>query len=178
MLIERSTFLSRLLDRLFSEATALAVELERKPREDADWDRTNQLLARIEEVSAAMRPNASHDCAIAATSGVTPKEPPPQTCAAGSVPEGWPDPTPEMLDDPRFDAIWQAMKTWDIHVPGAYDGYCGTTGNHVRAILDALSASPSPPVQTVGDVGGGTLHADVTEPAGVEKVIDPTVGRQ
>jgi hypothetical protein len=50
----------------------------------------------------------------------------------------WSDPTPEMLADPRFDAIWNCIKTWDINVPGAYDGYCGATGNHVRAILDAL----------------------------------------
>lgn len=50
----------------------------------------------------------------------------------------WPDPTPEMLDDPRFEAIWQVIKSWDINVPAAYSGYCGATGNHVRAILDAL----------------------------------------
>ena len=53
----------------------------------------------------------------------------------------WPDPTPEMLNDPRFEAIWQAIKTWDINVPNAYGGYCGATGNHVRAILDALAQS-------------------------------------
>jgi hypothetical protein len=50
----------------------------------------------------------------------------------------WPDPTPEMLADPRFEAVWQAIKSWDINVPDAYGGYCGATGNHVRAILDAL----------------------------------------
>jgi hypothetical protein len=78
MLIERSTFLSRLLDRLFSEAKALAAELEKKPREDADWGRTNRLLARIEDVSAAMRSNASHAYAIAEPlgEGVTPISPP------------------------------------------------------------------------------------------------------
>lgn len=51
----------------------------------------------------------------------------------------WPDPTPEMLSSPRFEAIWQAIKSWDINVPEAYGGYCGATGNHVRAILDALA---------------------------------------
>ena len=50
----------------------------------------------------------------------------------------WPDPTQEMLDDPQFMAIWHCIKTWDINVPGVYSGYCGATGNHVRAILDAL----------------------------------------
>jgi len=52
----------------------------------------------------------------------------------------WPDPTAEMLASPEFEAIWQRIKKWDIHVPGAYVGYCGATGNHVRAILDALRA--------------------------------------
>ena len=53
----------------------------------------------------------------------------------------WPDPTPEMLDDPTFNAIWDVIKTWDINVPEVYDGYCGATGNHVRAIMDALPKS-------------------------------------
>lgn len=51
----------------------------------------------------------------------------------------WPDPTPEMLSDPKFNAVWACIKSWDINVPGAYSGYCGATGNHVRAILDALA---------------------------------------
>lgn len=50
----------------------------------------------------------------------------------------WPDPTPEMLADPAFEKVWQCIKRWDINVPGAYVGYMGATGNHVRAILDAL----------------------------------------
>ena len=53
----------------------------------------------------------------------------------------WPDPTPEMLESPEFEAIWQCIKRWDINVPDAYNGYCGATGNHVRAILDALPAA-------------------------------------
>lgn len=54
----------------------------------------------------------------------------------------WPDPTPEMLQSREFEAVWQCIKRWDINVPDAYAGYCGATGNHVRAILDALR-SPS-----------------------------------
>lgn len=50
----------------------------------------------------------------------------------------WPGPTPEMLKMPEFEAVWQCIKKWDISVPNAYVGYCGATGNHVRAILDAL----------------------------------------
>lgn len=52
----------------------------------------------------------------------------------------WPDPTPEMLATPEFNAVWQCIKRWDINVPDVYGGYCGATGNHVRAILDALAA--------------------------------------
>lgn len=55
----------------------------------------------------------------------------------------WPDPTPEMLTAPEFEAVWQCIKTWDIRVPEVYEGYCGATGNHVRAILDALAAIKS-----------------------------------
>jgi hypothetical protein len=55
----------------------------------------------------------------------------------------WPDPTPEMLASPEFEAIWQCIKRWDINVPDAYSGYCGASGNHVRAILDALSGARS-----------------------------------
>ena len=55
----------------------------------------------------------------------------------------WPYPTPEMLKSPQFQAIWETIKHWDISVPEEYVGYCGATGNHVRAILDALAA-PKP----------------------------------
>lgn len=65
------------------------------------------------------------------------------TIVAHDIPkQEWPDPTPEMLDSPEFEAVWQCIKTWDINVPGAYGGYCGATGNHVRAILDALRSVP------------------------------------
>jgi hypothetical protein len=53
----------------------------------------------------------------------------------------WPDPTPEMLGSPEFEAVWQCVKSWGINVPEVYAGYCGATGNHVRAILDALAPS-------------------------------------
>jgi hypothetical protein len=51
----------------------------------------------------------------------------------------WPAPTPEMLASPKFEAIWQCIRWWDVGVPSVYEGYCGATGNHVRAILDALA---------------------------------------
>ena len=63
-----------------------------------------------------------------------------RTGEGGDVPlPNWPDPTPEMLKSPEFEAVWQCIKRWDINVPDVYGGYCGATGNHVRAILDALA---------------------------------------
>lgn len=53
--------------------------------------------------------------------------------------EEWPAPSEAMLNgDPLFDAIWARIKAWDIAVPTAYSGYEGATGNHVRAIYDAV----------------------------------------
>jgi len=50
-----------------------------------------------------------------------------------------PDPTPEMLNgDPLFDAIWGVIKSWDVKVRGAYNGYCGANGSHARLIYDAV----------------------------------------
>lgn len=56
----------------------------------------------------------------------------------------FPAPAPEMLNDPKFLAIWRAIKHWDINVPGAYTGYCGALGNHARAIFDALDNVSEP----------------------------------
>jgi len=53
----------------------------------------------------------------------------------------WPGPTSDMLDDPKFTAIWDCIKSWDINVPAAYSGHMGATGNHVRAIMDAIEAA-------------------------------------
>jgi exonuclease VII small subunit len=55
--------------------------------------------------------------------------------------DSYPDPTPEMLDgDPLFEAIWQAIKGWDISRRN--DGlYSGPTGNDARHIYDAISAA-------------------------------------
>lgn len=59
-------------------------------------------------------------------------------CGCRGLP--WPDPTPAQLVDPVFGAIWNAIRTWDIHVPRVDgDGMrSGATGNHARAIFDAL----------------------------------------
>jgi hypothetical protein len=47
------------------------------------------------------------------------------------------DPTPEMLADPIWNAIWDEIKTWDISVPTEYRGY-DVTGNHATAIYLAI----------------------------------------
>lgn len=64
-----------------------------------------------------------------------------------------PSPTPEQIVDPVFQAIWQAIKTWDVNVPEYYDGYCGANGSHVMLIVDALKA-------TTLDVGSPTCLLD------------------
>ena len=51
----------------------------------------------------------------------------------------WPNPSRLEIQNPVFEAIWQCIKKWDIAVPNAYVGYCGATGNHVKAIMDALT---------------------------------------
>lgn len=55
----------------------------------------------------------------------------------------WRDPQSEETETPEFNAVWNLIKNWDINVPDAYEGYCGATGNHVVAILDALTNGPS-----------------------------------
>ena len=34
-----------------------------------------------------------------------------------------PNPTPEEMASPQFEAIWNIIKTWDINVPEYYSGY-------------------------------------------------------
>lgn len=46
-------------------------------------------------------------------------------------------PTPEMLSDPVFEAIWNAIKGWDIS-PENNGLYSGPTGNDARYIYDAV----------------------------------------
>jgi len=52
--------------------------------------------------------------------------------------EEMPNPTPEDMKDPTFEAIWQAVKTWDVSCPEYYSGYCGMNGSHVKIIYDAV----------------------------------------
>jgi hypothetical protein len=50
------------------------------------------------------------------------------------------------LNDPRFETIWNVIKSWDIAVPEYYSGYTGAMGNHVQLILDAINAHQKPMV--------------------------------
>lgn len=47
------------------------------------------------------------------------------------------DPTPEELDSPLFNSIWQAIKGWDISRT-SNGMYSGATGTDVCTILDAI----------------------------------------
>ena len=49
-----------------------------------------------------------------------------------------PDPEPEMLETIAFNAVWNVIKSWDISTDGG-KLYSGATGNHVRAVVMALS---------------------------------------
>lgn len=50
------------------------------------------------------------------------------------------DPTPEMHNDPIWQAIWDEIKTWDVNIPTEYTGYMGVNGNHATAIYKAVMA--------------------------------------
>ena len=50
----------------------------------------------------------------------------------------WPSPTPHQMNDPRFTAIWNAIKSWNISVPEAYPGHTEATHNHVVRIMRNL----------------------------------------
>ena len=47
----------------------------------------------------------------------------------------YPDPLPEMLGSPRFEAIWRAIKEWDISRYREDRSYAGASGNDVMHIL-------------------------------------------
>ena len=61
----------------------------------------------------------------------------------------YPDPTEADLKDPDFEAVWDAIKKWDISRYGDERSYAGATGNDVMHILLALkhSASQLPELQ-------------------------------
>ncbi len=69
----------------------------------------------------------------------------------------YPDPTEEDLQDPVFEAVWQAIKGWDLsREPGSKGDrlYAGATGNDVMHILKAIEAA-----------GWGFIHHDAMNPA-------------
>lgn len=52
------------------------------------------------------------------------------------------DPTPDELQDPVFDAIWQTIKRWDIGHPSEASGtYRGAIGNDAAEIYRAVKAT-------------------------------------
>lgn len=61
-----------------------------------------------------------------------------------------PSPTDEERGSPEFNAIWEAIKSWDVNVPDYYEGYCGATGSHVKLILDALPITRAEAITALG----------------------------
>lgn len=60
----------------------------------------------------------------------------------------YPDPSESDLVDPAFEAIWQAIKGWDLSREQADGMYSGATGNDVMHILNALrKVVPAEPEQ-------------------------------
>jgi len=107
---------------------------------DAEMESANSaILAAINSLES-LRPAPVVDASRVPT--------PQQAVGANEPPEPrrpWPDPTAAMLETDAFERVWQCIKRWDINVPDVYGGYMGATGNHVRAILDAIrAASPTP----------------------------------
>lgn len=54
-------------------------------------------------------------------------------------PQRFSAPTSEMLTDPLFGAILGVIRRWEITVPGTHNGHCIPTGDHARAILEAIT---------------------------------------
>lgn len=53
------------------------------------------------------------------------------------------EPTEEDLASPEFEAVWQAIKGWDLQREAGL-GYAGATGTDVMTILNALRSISKP----------------------------------
>lgn len=93
------------------------------------------------------------------------------TYTSGATDARWLPATSEMQTDPTFNAIWNVIKTWDVNVPAAYGGYCGATGNHVRAIWEALPAGSWQPMETFPRDGESYLVCDRRILDGFQQVV-------
>lgn len=145
-----------------------------------DWENENGTLAaimpheaealckRLAEASVTESPRMAADALSAPSQAVTEGD----SCATdsergmrlvgphGGLKEAMPSPTDADLNDPLFEAIWQATKTWDVNAPEYYKGYCGMNGSHVMLILAAIRALPPAPGSTMQqrlghETGGG-----------------------
>jgi ribosomal protein L40E len=67
-----------------------------------------------------------------------PTSPDPDFVEASEPHKPMPDPTPEMLKDPVWNAIYDTIKSWDVNVPEFYNGYCGANGSHATLIYQAV----------------------------------------
>ncbi len=49
-----------------------------------------------------------------------------------------PSPNKKILNDPLFNSIYNAIKTWDISVSESYSGYCHGDGSHAMLIYNEI----------------------------------------
>lgn len=76
------------------------------------------------------------------------------------------DPKENEVDSPLFKAIWETIKTWDVNVPEEYEGYCGPSGNHVMAIVDAILESEEIKQKITVAIGMASMCWEDTKKAG------------
>jgi len=112
----------------------IATEQERLKAEEASRVAAAQVSAGVPAIGGVVSPP------VAAASDYRQLSPAMQALAPLEARPAYPNPTPTDQADPLFEAIWSAIKTWDIQVP-EYDGrglYAGANGSHVLLILQAV----------------------------------------
>ena len=78
-----------------------------------------------------------------------------------------PNPTEDDFSDPAFEAIWIAIKDWDINTPH-YEGYCGGNGSHVKLILEALREANVLPSRDLRQIARAAHSAQIREAKAAE----------
>jgi hypothetical protein len=84
------------------------------------------------------------------------------TAESLNAPAQYPDPTHDMLtNNPLFDAIWHAIKGWDIsrHNDGIYSGPTGNDARHVYDAIKLVAMGPTTSRRLIALKPGELPHA-------------------